>query len=131
MLFSVNTKNISDKITCCLKKKKKKEEKEGGFRNKDRTNFQNLSNAIHYNLPQTASLRGDSGNSLAFKSGTRYEGPVVPTTLHLCLSFCEPWSVLWEKEIREYRIKKEKAQLSSFLGTVIKQKTQVIQWMDY
>lgn len=27
MLFSVNTKNISDKITCCLKKKKKKKKK--------------------------------------------------------------------------------------------------------
>lgn len=61
MLFSVNTKNISDKITCCLKKKKKKKKKVV-LEIRDRTNFQNLSNAIHYNLPQTASLRGDSGN---------------------------------------------------------------------
>ena len=63
MLFSVNTKNISDKITCCLKKKKKKKNKKKVVLEiRDRTNFQTLSNAIHYNLPQTASLRGDSGN---------------------------------------------------------------------
>ena len=33
MLPSINTKNISDKITCFFKKKKE-EGKEGGFRNK-------------------------------------------------------------------------------------------------
>lgn len=59
-------------------------------------------------------------------------GPVVPTTLHLCLSFClNPDQCCGKKKLGAIGIKKEKAQLSSFLGTVIKQKTQVIQWMDY
>ena len=54
MLFSVNTKNISDKITCFFKKKKKKKKKVV-LEIRGRANFQILLKAIHHNLPQTAS----------------------------------------------------------------------------
>ena len=87
---------------------------------RDITDFQNLLKAIHYNLLPAASLRGD------------LRGSVVTTTLHLCWFFClNPNQCCGKKKLGDIGIKKEKAKLSSFLGTVIKQKTQVIQWTDY
>lgn len=64
MLFSVNAKNISDKITCFLKKKKKKNKKRVVLEIRTMTDFQNLLKAIHDNLPPTAPLRGHTfGNT--------------------------------------------------------------------